>query len=107
MSLPDDFKWITPHGQEGPATVIEHRGERVVQLYHGVDGVWRVDLGHYKFPSDAVRVCTGYDQGRAGAEIWVCRHQARLRVDVDKIVCWQGAVRGNRLLKQTQPHPFP
>jgi hypothetical protein len=76
-------------------------------LYHGVDGVWRVDLGHYKFPSDALSLCTCYDQGRAGAEIWVCRHQARLRVNVDKIVRWQEAVRGNRLLKQTLPHPFP
>jgi len=107
MTLPDDFEWKTPHGALGPDTLLEHRGVAVVQMHHGIDGVWRATLGRYQFPADGLRVCTGYDQGRSGAETWVCRHQARLRADVDKIVQWREAVRGNRLLKESLPHPFP
>lgn len=107
MPLPDDFEWKTPHGQPEPPTVIEHRGVWVAQLHPGVDGVWRATLGRYRFPPAGFRVCTDYEKGKAGAGLWVERHQAQLRTDVDKIVRWREAVRGNRMLKETLPPPFP
>jgi IS5 family transposase len=41
---------------------------------------------------------------RAGGELWVGRHEERLREGVAKILAWQEKVRGNRLAKVE--HPF-
>lgn len=51
-------------------------------------------------------MCTDYEKGRAGAELWVERHQAQLRMGVDKIARWREAIRGNRMLKDSLPPPF-
>lgn len=45
--------------------------------------------------------------GCAGVELWVTKHEARLRDDVAKIVEWRGAIRGNRLARDTLKPPFP
>lgn len=45
--------------------------------------------------------------GCAGAELWVTKHEARLRDDVAKIVGWREAIRGNRLAKGHLKPPFP
>jgi len=41
-----------------------------------------------------------------GAEMWLARHEARLRADVASITAWRDAVRTNRLTKDKLPPPF-
>lgn len=52
------------------------------------------------------RRCTSYEQGRAGAELWVAKPEARLREDVAAINRWREAVHANRLVKLNAPPPF-
>jgi hypothetical protein len=71
------------------------------------DGIWMAHLDrHRNGPGGPSRRCSSYDQGRAGAELWVTRHQARLREDVAKITAWREAVRANRLAKANTEPPF-
>lgn len=44
--------------------------------------------------------------GRIGAELWVTRHEARLREDVAAINHWREAVLASRLAKLQTPSPF-
>lgn len=53
-----------------------------------------------------MRACTDYEKGRPGAKLWVERHHPQRRTDVDKIVRWREAIRGNRMLKESLPSPF-
>lgn len=72
------------------------------------DGIWIANLDRHRHgPGGPFRFCSSYDNGCAGAELWVARHEARLRDDVAKIVGWQEAIRGNRLAKGRLKPPFP
>lgn len=73
------------------------------------DDVWVAHLDRHRHGPGGgpCRECTSYEQGRAGAELWVARHEARLRDEVAKIVVWREAIRGNRLAKNHLKPPFP
>lgn len=110
MPLPPDFYWTRRSASrtEDPLTVIACKGEWVVAMFQRVnDGMWIASLDrHRNGPGGPSRVCSSYEQGRTGAELWVVRHQERLREDVAKITRWREAVRANRLSKASIPPPF-
>lgn len=71
------------------------------------DEIWIAFLDRHRHgPGGPSRVCNSFEKGRAGAELWVARHEARLREDVARIIRWQVAVRANRLAKASNPPPF-
>ncbi|MBA0448663.1 hypothetical protein D7Y61_15225 [Stenotrophomonas maltophilia] len=110
MPLPPDFYWTKRYVSrtEDPLTVIACEGVWVVSMDQRVnDDIWIASLDrHRNGPAGPARVCTSYEQGRTGAELWVARHQVRLREDVAKITKWREAVRANRLAKAAIPPPF-
>lgn len=54
------------------------------------DNTWIASLDRHRHgPGGPFRRCSSYEQGRAGAEIWVARHEARLRQDVAEISRWR------------------
>lgn len=110
MPLPADFYWTTrsislPHD---PLAVIACDGVWVVAMAQRVDdNTWTATLDrHRNGPGGPFRRCSSYEQGRAGAEMWVARHEARLREDVAKITAYREAVRANRLAKLHTLPPF-
>lgn len=111
MSLPDSFYWTTRSASRptDPLTVIACEGVWLVAMAQRVDdGIWIANLDRHRHgPGGPFRFCSSYDNGCAGAELWVARHEARLRDDVAKIVGWQEAIRGNRLAKGRLKPPFP
>ncbi len=50
--------------------------------------------------------CSSFEQGRAVAELWVGRHEDRLREYVGRITAFREAVRANRLAKLHPAPPF-
>ncbi|MGG2100415.1 hypothetical protein [Stenotrophomonas sp. NRRL B-14846] len=111
MPLPDSFYWTTRSGSRPGdlLTVIACEGVWLVALSQRVDdGSWVATLDRHRHGpgSGPWRHCSSYDQGRPGAELWVTRHQARLREDVAKITAWRVAVRANRLAKANTDPPF-
>lgn len=110
MALPDGFRWttITTNGLDDRLTVIAYGSEWVVTLSRRVDdGTWIASLDRHRHgPGGPFRRCSSYEQGCAGAEMWVARHEARLREDMAKIAAWRETVRGNRLNKGRGPPPF-
>lgn len=113
MPLPADFYWTTRSASlptDAP-TVITCAGVWVVALTQRVDdGSWVATLDRHRRgpggPGGPGRRCSSYEQGCAGAELWVARHEARLREDVAKITAYREAVRANRLAKLHIQAPF-
>ena len=110
MTLPSGFHWSTRSAslpQDLP-TVIVCDGVWVVAMFQRVDnGRWMASLDrHRNGPGGPSRPCSSYEQGRAGAEMWVTRHEARLRDDVDQIRRYRDAVQANRLAKASMEPPF-
>lgn len=110
MALPDGFQWTTHSASHtyAPPSVIQCNGVWVVTLYHRVDsGIWMAALDRHRHgPGGPARICSSYEQGCAGAEMWVARHDARLRAEVGEINGRREAVRGNRLTKGSTDTPF-
>ncbi|WP_414492313.1 hypothetical protein [Stenotrophomonas maltophilia] len=110
MPLPPDFYWTTRSASlpDDAPTVIACSGVWVVVLLQRVnDGIWIASLDRHRHgPGGPSRRCSSYEQGRAGAEMWVSRHQTRLREDVAKIEAYREAVRANRLAKLHIEPPF-
>ncbi len=110
MPLPPDFYWTTRSASlPGDApTVIACSSVWVAVLMQRVnDGIWIASLDRHRHgPGGPFRWCTSYEQGRSGAEMWVARHEARLREDVAKITAYREAVRANRLARAHIPPPF-
>ncbi len=110
MTLPPGFQWTTSstsRPSEVP-TVIVCDGVWVVAMLQRVDdGSWVATLDrHRNGPGGQTRPCSSYELGRAGAELWVARHQTRLRDDVDQIRRYRDAVKANRLTKAKINPPF-
>lgn len=101
MALPDAFQWTTQWASrtDVPPSVIQCNGAWVVTLYRPVDsGIWMAALDRHRHGSGGpARICSSYDQGRAGAEIWVARNEVQLRAEVGEIKRRRYAVRANRL----------
>ncbi|HGM7335080.1 TPA: hypothetical protein ACKQCJ_001400 [Stenotrophomonas maltophilia] len=110
MPLPTDFYWTTRSASlpNEVLTVIACNGVWVVAMAQRVDdGSWIASLDRHRHgPGGPFRRCTSYEQGRAGAEMWVTRHEARLREDVAKITAYREAVRANRLAGLHLKPPF-
>lgn len=110
MPLPPDFYWTTRSASlpSDPQTVIACKGVWLVSLSQRVDdNTWVAFLDrHRNGPGGPARRCSSYEHGRAGSEMWVVRHEARLRDDVAKITAYREAVRDNRLVKAHIPPPF-
>ncbi|HDX0792392.1 TPA: hypothetical protein RNS66_001017 [Stenotrophomonas maltophilia] len=112
MPLPDSFYWTTRSASwpGDPLTVIACQGVWLVSMTQRVsDDIWVAHLDRHRHGPGGgpCRPCGSYEQGRAGAELWVARHEGRLRDDVAKIVGWREAIRGNRLAKNHLKPPFP
>jgi len=109
MALPDGFQWTTHSAShtDAPPSVIQFGGVWVVTLYRRVDtGSWMAALDRHRHgPGGPARICSSYEQGCAGAETWVARHEARLRAEVGEINRRREAVRGNRLTKGNTDAP--
>jgi hypothetical protein len=111
MSFPESFYWTARSASQpgDPLTVIACEGVWIVPTSQRVDdGIWVATLDRHRHGpgSGPSRRCSSYDLGRAGADLWVARHEARLREDVAKINAWRVAVRANRLAKETMAPPF-
>ncbi|CAQ43930.1 hypothetical protein Smlt0328 [Stenotrophomonas maltophilia K279a] len=110
MPLPPDFYWTTRSASwpGDPLTVIACDSVWVVAMSQRFDdGIWIALLDrHRNGPGGPARRCTSYEQACAGAELWVARHEARLREDVAAINRWREVVRANRLAKLNTPPPF-
>ncbi|WP_422505966.1 hypothetical protein [Stenotrophomonas sp. GZD-301] len=62
--------------------VIRHRGQWVARLHQRVDnGLWFAELDVQRERRHK-RPCQSYDTGIIGVELWVERHQDRLRTEV-------------------------
>ena len=103
MVLPDGFQWTSHSAShtDAPPSVIQCGGVWVVTLYRRVDtGIWMAPLDRQRHgPGGPARICSSYEQGCAGAEMWLARHEARLRADVGEINRRREPVPGNRLNK--------
>ncbi|OAG67722.1 hypothetical protein A7D17_16175 [Xanthomonas floridensis] len=88
--LPDGFHWTQAHQhQEGPPRLLALRSTGVARMGQRVDNrAWYILLDYHlqsmERPSRH-RACTSFESGLAGAEMWVCRHEARLRAEVAAI----------------------
>jgi len=110
MTPPPGFHWTTRSAsiQGEPPTVIVCDGVWILSLAQRVgDGRWIAALDRHRHgPGGPWRICSSYQQGCAGAELWVMRHEARLREDVAKIARWREEVRTNRLAREHAAPPF-
>lgn len=81
--LPHDFEWAMslPNPNCTP-DVIRHRAQWVVRLHQRVDnGAWFAELD-VQWERRHKRPCQSYNSGIIVAELWVARHQDRLRAEV-------------------------
>lgn len=92
MLLPADFRWTTK--SLGAIRRSAYR-DRLPQRMGGGDVPagerWHLDYLAGSAPLGArraVSLCSGYEQGQAGAELWVAGHEAGLREDVAKVLEW-------------------
>lgn len=110
MPLPADFRWMPRSASRpgDPLTVIAYAGVWVVVLSQRVDdGSWVATLDRHRHgPGGPWRRCSSFEQGCAGAELWVVRHEDRLRKDVGSITAYREAVRANRLATLHTAPPF-
>lgn len=87
--LPPDFHWRSVASRpDGKDDAVMCDGVQVLRLSQRInEGGWfaslntqRPDRAHWTF-----RDCSGYEQGVAGAEQWVTRHQDSLRAEIDRM----------------------
>lgn len=86
--LPPGFKWSHAiQWSKGPEDCLLLDSTQVVRLLQRVDGSWFALLDVHLDWDERPRwvSCSSYDNGRAGAEVWASRHEARLREQVADI----------------------
>lgn len=85
--LPPDFRWhaVGTATSDKPNQLLLDSVE-VARLSQRVDDhTWWISLDNQRDRELRKRkLCSSYSQGKAGAEIWAERHQARLRAEVDR-----------------------
>lgn len=85
--LPPDFRWhaVGTATSDKPNQLLLDSVE-VARLSQRVDDhTWWISLNNQRDREYRKHViCSSYQQGKAGAEIWAERHQARLRAEVDQ-----------------------
>ena len=84
--LPPDFRWhaVGTATSDKPNQLLLDSVE-VARLSKRVDDhTWWISLNNQRDRElRKHKLCSGYKQGKAGAELWAERHQARLRAEVD------------------------
>lgn len=90
MALPNGFRWQGVHlNDHGEHRVLALHDVGVVRLDDRVDtGAWFAVL-NYHWPvgrEQPIRVCTSFESGKRGAELWAARHEARLRAEVAEVI---------------------
>ncbi len=87
--LPPDFHWRSVASRpDGKDDSVFCDGTQVLRLSQRINkGGWYASLNTQRPERErwATRECTSYEQGTAGAELWVIRHQARLRAEIDRL----------------------
>lgn len=87
--LPPDFHWRSVASRpDGKDDAVMCDGIQVVRLSQRInEGGWfaslntqRTGRSHWTF-----RDCSSYEQGVVGSELWVSRHQAGLRAEIDQL----------------------
>jgi hypothetical protein len=85
--LPPDFRWRSVASRpDGLPDALLCDGVEVLRLNQRVDDhVWWVCVDRH-VPCDRLkgRICTSYEQGVTGSELWAIRHQDRLRLEVQQ-----------------------
>jgi len=97
--LPPDFRWrsVASRPDELPDAIYCGMTE-VLRLSQRVDDkIWWVEVDRrlddqYR----GRRLCTSYEQGVIGSELWAVRHQQRLRLEIDQREVARAAARKNR-----------
>lgn len=82
--LPEGFRWIPRHQYDTQETALALGGTQVAFLLERNGGGWfaRLDAQRGMAGPLVLRDCTSYEAGRAGIEAWACRHERRLREEV-------------------------
>lgn len=84
---PPDFRWRSVASRpDGLPDALLCDGVEVLRLNQRVDDyVWWVCVDRH-VPCERMkdRVCTSYEQGVTGSELWAIRHQDRLRLEVQQ-----------------------
>ncbi len=87
--LPPDFHWRSVASRpDGKDDSVFCDGTQVLRLSERINGGgWFADLNTQRPERErwTTRECTSYEQGKAGAALWVIRHQARLRAEIDRL----------------------
>lgn len=97
--LPPDFRWrsVASRPDELPDAIYCGMTE-VLRLSQRVDDkIWWVEVDrHLDDQYRGRRLCTSYEQGVIGSELWAVRHQQRLRLEIDQREVARAAARKNR-----------
>ena len=83
----DTFKWgHSIQWSTGPEDVLYFDLVQVARLHQRVNDLsWFVTLDtHLDLWPQRSRNCTSYEQGKAGAEMWAKRHEARIRREIEE-----------------------
>lgn len=87
--LPPDFHWRSVASRpDGKDDAVMGDGVQVVRLSQRInDGRWFASLNTQRAERAdwTFRDCSSYEQGLAGSELWVSRHQMRLRAEIDRL----------------------
>lgn len=87
--LPPDFHWRSVASRpDGKDDSVFCDGTQVLRLSQRInDGGWYASLNTQRPDRRrwTTRQCTSYERGVAGCEVWVARHQARLRAEIDRL----------------------
>ncbi len=97
--LPPDFRWrsVASRADQLPDAIYCGMTE-VLRLSQRVDDqVWWVEVDRYLDEHRrGRRLCTSYEQGVIGSELWAVRHQQRIRLEIDQREVACAAQRKNR-----------
>jgi len=87
--LPPDFHWRSVASRpDGKDDSVFCDGTQVLRLSERINGGgWFANLNTQRPERErwTTRECTSYEQGKSGAVLWVIRHQARLRAEIDRL----------------------
>jgi len=97
--LPPDFRWrsVASRPDQLPDAIYCGMTE-VLRLSQRLgDEVWWVEVDrHLEDQHRRRRLCTSYEQGVIGSELWAIRHQQRIRLEIDQREVARAAQRKNR-----------
>ena len=81
--LPEGFHWAPRWQHDDGPNAIYCAGQVVAFMDRKVGGEWFARLDCQSGGPVRLRDCSSREQGRAGCEAWICRHQDRLRTEAE------------------------